>query len=113
MKLQSTNNGDITVISVAGDLNFESVAKFNDAIYAAFHEQRRDFVLDVKGLTGVDSAGLEALTALQRQCDEQLGMVHLCGADDTLKKIFELTRLGKQFTLYSNLEEAITSIAGT
>jgi anti-sigma B factor antagonist len=113
MKLQSTTNGDITVISLAGDLNVDSVVKLKDVVYSAFQEQHRDFVLDVKGLTSIDSAGLESLTALQQKCDEQLGMLHLCGADDMLRKIFELTRLDKQFALYSSLEEAIASFAGT
>jgi anti-anti-sigma factor len=109
MKLQSTVNGDITVISLAGELNVDSAGKLTETVRTAFREQRRDFVLDLQQLSGIDSAGLEAITALQRECDEQLGMLHLCSVDPTLQKIFEITRLDRQLSLYPNLEEAVGS----
>lgn len=109
MKLQSTINGDITVISLIGDLNVDAAGKLTEAVHTAFREQRRDFVLDLQQLSGIDSAGLEAITALQRECDEQLGMVHICGMDATLQKVFEITRLDRQLSLYPTIEEAVTS----
>jgi len=114
VKLKATVEKGVTVIAPAGELNLDSVSKFNDAVdgnavAAAFEPDRRDFLIDCRQLTGIDSAGLEALTALQRQCDEQLGMLRFAGADKTLLKILEMTRLDQRFSLHKDADEALAS----
>ncbi len=109
MKLETSVQGDVTVLSVSGEFDVDSTARFNKAVADALADQRRDFVVDMGEVTRIDSAGLEALTAVQRQCEEQLGMVRLCGADATMRKIFEITRLNKTFTLCDGPEEALAS----
>lgn len=107
MKLQTSVKDEVTLMTISGELNTDSVRRFKEIVTEAFANQRRDFVVDLAGITSIDSAGLEALTALQRECDEQLGMVRFCGADETTSKIFEITRLDKLFALHSGVEEAL------
>jgi len=109
MQFRTSVQHDITVMAVSGELNVDGVAKLHDAVAEALQTGQRDFVIDLKELTGIDSAGLEAFTALQRQCDEQLGMVKFCGADATVMKIFEMTRLDKVFALHRDVEDALAS----
>jgi len=111
MKVQSERRDDLAILSVTGELNGDSVAKFNEAVAAARAQELRDFIVDVKEITAIDSAGLEALSALQRQCEEQLGMVRFCGADETLRKIFEITRLDKRFIIDGTVEQALAGFA--
>ena len=80
MKVQSSVRDDVAILSVSGELNGDSVSKFNEAVTQARRQELRDFIVDVQEVTAVDSAGLEALSALQQQCEEQLGMVRFCGA---------------------------------
>jgi len=111
MKLTLSQQNDVSIAAIAGEFNADSVRKFNDVVSDAMDQECRDFVVDLSDITSIDSAGLEALTALQRQCEEQLGMVRFCGADDTLKKIFEITRLDQTFTLNDTIEEAMATFA--
>ena len=111
MKVQSSLRDDVAILNVSGELNADSVSKFNEAVIQAREHELRDFIVDVREVTAIDSAGLEALSALQRQCEEQLGMVRFCGADETLHKIFEITRLDKRFFTHDSIEEALTSFA--
>jgi anti-anti-sigma factor len=111
MRLTTSRKNDITVLTVAGEFNVDSVRKFNDAVGEAMSEQYRDFVVDLAGVTTIDSAGLEALTALQRQCEEQLGMVRFSSPDGTLRKILEITRLDQNLTLHETVEDAMSSFA--
>lgn len=111
MKITTARQGEVIVLTLAGELNHESAGRFRAAVDTAFNDGRRDFVVDLRQLEGIDSAGLEAFTALQRQCEEQLGMVHFCGPDATVRKIFELTRLDRVLTLHDEVEEALASFA--
>ena len=111
MKLEISLQGDVTVLTVSGEFNVDSVARFNEAVADALASQRRDFVVDLEKVTAIDSAGLEALTAMQRQCEDQLGIARLCGVDATIRKILEITRLDKLFTLCDSAEDALASFA--
>jgi len=111
VKISATRHGDVTVLELSGELNHESAGRFNEAVAAAFNAGCRDFAVDLRQVNGIDSAGLEAFTALQRRCEEQLGMVRFCGPDATLKKIFELTRLDRSLAVEDSLDEALASFA--
>ena len=111
MKLETAVQGDVTVLAVFGALNADSASRFNQAVAETLARQRRDFVVDLAGMTTIDSTGLEALTAVQRQCEEQLGMVRISGADATVRKVLEITRLDGLLTLSRSTQEALASFA--
>ena len=58
----------------------------------------------------MDSTGLETLTALQRECEEQLGLLKLANVGETIKKILDLTRLNRRFECFPSLTEALKAI---
>ena len=113
MKLQSSTVRGVTLLAPAGDLNADSVGRFHSAVNAATASEGRDFLIDLSGTTGMDSAGLEALTALLRKCEEQLGMVRLAAPNATVRKILEMTRLDRQFTIHDDVEDALGAFATT
>ncbi|GMU24927.1 MAG: hypothetical protein AMXMBFR13_49980 [Phycisphaerae bacterium] len=109
MRITTDTQGDVTVLTVSGELNHDSAGKFGEACRAELGQGRRDFAVDLSAVTTIDSAGLEALTALQRECEEQLGMVRLCGARDNVRKILEMTRLDRVLPVHEGLEETLSS----
>lgn len=111
MRLEAFDRGDVTVFRVSGEFNIDSVARFNETVAERIAQQHRDFVVDLSGVTAIDSAGLEALTALQRRCEEQLGLLRIAGADATVRKILEITRLDRSLTLCDSTQEALGAFA--
>jgi len=110
MKLDSSVQGDVTVLSISGEFDADATMRFNKAVEDAMSANRRDFVIDVAKVTSIDSVGLELLTAIQRRCDEELGMVRISGADKETRKIFEITRLDQRFELHGTIEQACESL---
>lgn len=111
MKITATQNRDVTVLEVAGELTWDSVARFAEVVDRALLNGQRDFIVNLAQVESIDSAGLEALTALQRKCEEQLGMARFCVPGPELQKIFEMTRLSKSLIISADLEEAMRSFA--
>jgi len=107
MKVQTSQRDDIVILSVSGELNSDSISKFKETVAAARDKETRDFIVEVGEVTAIDSTGLQALSDLQQECEEQLGMVRFCGADETLSKIFEITRLDKRFFLHDTIDDAV------
>jgi len=73
MKVQSSLRDDVAILNVSGGLNADSVTKFNEAVIQAREHELRDFIVDVREVTAIGSAGLEALSALQRQLQKNRG----------------------------------------
>lgn len=112
MKVQLSATGDVNVLTVTGEFTSELVSKFQQAASEAFASGRRDVLVDLTGTKLLDSAALEALTALQRQTEEQLGMLRLCVGEPALRKVFDITRLSAQLIVLPTREEALAQFTG-
>jgi len=105
-----TQHDDVSVLSVDGELMTPTVGQFRRLVEQCRQRDTRDFVVDLSRARGLDSAGLEALTALQRECEEQLGLLKLCGLSETLRKIMEMTRLDRRFDCQPTLADALAAM---
>jgi stage II sporulation protein AA (anti-sigma F factor antagonist) len=105
-----TRQKDVCVLSLEGELNKATVDQFQQLVDECLVKDARDFVVDLADCTGIDSRGLEAITLLNRTCQEKLGMAKLCNLNKTMEKIFELTRLNNDLDLCATLEEALAAL---
>jgi anti-anti-sigma factor len=105
-----TRRDDICVLGVSGDLNKTTVGQFNSIVSQCLGENAHDFVVNLTDCGGVDSLGLEAITQLNRDSRERLGMSRLCGLNATMKKILEITRLDRQLDISSTVDDAIEAL---
>lgn len=90
-----------------GALLANSVREFDRVVDDLLAQDKREFVVQVDSMTGVDSAGLEALTRLQGHCEERLGNVRLAGMNPTLKTIIEITRLSRRLGFSDTTDAAV------
>jgi anti-anti-sigma factor len=86
------------VLSVEGNLTGEAAAALRQAAERLLERQRlTDIVVDLEKSPQLDSQGLEALLWLRRRCNAAAGQLTLAGADATVVKILEITRLEHRF----------------
>jgi anti-anti-sigma factor len=108
-----TRQGDVCVLTVEGELNRTSVGEFQTLVDRCLIEDARDFIIDFADCTGADSAALEALTWLTRECVDRLGMCKLCNLSDTLETILRITRLDGQLGMCVTMDEALAALKQT
>ncbi len=111
MTISVANYNDVTVLTVKEELTSDTVEVFNNRASGCHEEGHYHIVVDCSSLGGLDSAGLEALLALQNQCEDQLGTLKLCCLDETCTKILEITRLARRFEVHEDLESAVKSFS--
>lgn len=97
MSIERNEAGDVTVLKLDGDLLGLNAQELRSVAQECLTEGRRDFIIDLSDAHLCDSAGLESLTWLQRQCEERLALVKLTGMNETVRKILEVTRLNHRF----------------
>jgi len=105
-----SRKNDVCVLAVAGELNKATVGQFQQLVDECLLDDARDFVVECTECTGIDSQGLEALTRLNRSCQEKLGMSKIASPGDWLTKVFEITRLNEELETCQTLDEALTAL---
>ncbi len=110
MKLSYEDHGKTTVITVSGELLADQADAFRRACQDRMAAGIRDFVLNLEYLELIDSAGLELLLWLAEQIAEQSGQLRLVNPEETVSKIFEVTRLERRFNIHDSIESAAKSL---
>lgn len=111
MSTSVAQRAGVQVLHVTGDLAGRNVGQFQRAVEPPLSRSEREFVVDLSDSTAVDSAGLEALTKLQRECEGRLGGVKLCGVGATWETVLVMTRLLDRFERYATVDAAVESFA--
>ncbi|MGH2686699.1 MAG: STAS domain-containing protein [Actinomycetota bacterium] len=96
---------DRTVVRLEGELDAYTaprlVACFND-LYA---KDVTDLVVDLGGVSFIDSTGLGVLVNAYNAAVERDGTVTLVASDPRVVRVLEMTSLDQLFTVHSSLEE--------
>jgi anti-sigma B factor antagonist len=77
----------------------DEAAEFREKINDLIEKGQKDFVLDFKQCTFIDSTGLGVLVSIYKKCVELDGTFKLRSMDQQVMKVFELTRLDKVFDI--------------
>lgn len=110
MKLSYEDHDTVTVLTVSGELTADSADAFRRTCQERFDAGIRDIVLDLEHLKLIDSAGLELLLWIVDETSNRSGQCRLVNPDETVRKIFEATRLDRRFDVHDTVEAAAKSL---
>jgi anti-sigma B factor antagonist len=110
MKLSYEDHKTVSVITISGELTADQSDSFRRAVGERFTAGVRDIVLDIEHMTLIDSAGLENLLWLIDEVSDHNGQVRLVKPEETVRKVFELTRLDRRFNIHQSIESAAKSL---
>ncbi len=111
MSATITQYNNVIVLTVKDDLAGEYLDAFNEGATQCLNDGHYYLVIDCSAVSALDSAGLEMLSDLQDKCEDAFGSVKLCSLDETLITILEITRLGRRFECFDDLDAAVRSFA--
>jgi anti-sigma B factor antagonist len=67
----------------------------------------RKFALDISAVKLVDSGGLGSLVALLKNITNHQGKLALVGMNKSVRMMFELSRMDRQFSLLDDMPKAV------
>ncbi|MFE0678322.1 STAS domain-containing protein [Streptomyces sp. NPDC058867] len=91
-----TTNRSCTVVSVVGELDRHTLHRITDVAEALTGQEY--LVLDLRGLTFMDSSGLHLLLHLHRRVQAAGGSLELSGARRPVLRVLDLTGTRALFT---------------
>lgn len=109
MDCQRTNVGAVAVLSPRGPLAQDDAERFAPVLQGIIRETYGRVVLDLSGVPLVDSRGLEVLLDATDELASSGRTLRLCGGNELIREVLELTELASQFEYYADAHAAARS----
>jgi anti-sigma B factor antagonist len=97
--------GDATVVTVAGELDILTAARFSAFVGELVRRQVGDLLIDLRQARFVDSAGLQILLSAQRRVSRQARWLGVICPPSPVRRVIELARLTEPLGVVSSFEE--------
>jgi len=107
VETRPATNG-VTVLAPSGRLDVGGVPALRDAVGELTHNGPAKVVIDMEGVTFVDSTGLGSVIAALKQIRAAQGELRLAAPNPQVRVVLELTTLDRVFPYYATVEEALT-----
>ena len=103
-----TERADATppVVAVSGEIDVATAPQLRECLQRVIAQGEPTIVLDLLGVTFLDSTALGVLVGALKRCREAGGDLHIVVADPRIMKIFEITGLTNVFTIVDSLQAA-------
>lgn len=112
MQLEFEPRQDTLVVSVFGELDMLVADRFRAAVDARLEEGYRNLVLDLSGVTFVDSSGLGVILGRFRRLNPAGGRMAIVGARPPVRRVLELSGLMRVMGIYRDRGQAVAELAG-
>jgi anti-sigma B factor antagonist len=99
-----------SIVSVDGEIHVSTAPEFSGALSATVESGRTRLVLDLSGVTFIDSTGLSVLLNALRRVTRAGGRMALVCSNPTVLRLFEITRLDSTFDLHTDVEPALQAV---
>ena len=113
LNIQVRQVGDASVLSVKGKVNFETAPQLKDAIKdikdGISEQHQRILLINLEGVSFVDSSGLGLLVAARNLLEKSGGRLYLCCIAPQVKKVFDQTNLTNFFSIFESEQDALNS----
>ena len=105
-QIEEHSSGDTPVISVSGEIDVATAPQLRECLHQVVAAGNATVVVDLLGVSFLDSTALGVLVGALKRCREQGGDLHVVIADPRILKIFEITGLTNVFTIADSLQAA-------
>ncbi|NUT37558.1 MAG: STAS domain-containing protein [Hamadaea sp.] len=89
---------DMTTVTVRGDVDLTTVAQLSQELHAAA-EQKRDVVIDLAGVTFIDSTGVRVLVEAYRTARQHGLSLSVRGARHWVARVLEVTGVATMLSM--------------
>lgn len=100
---------DVAVIALTGEVDIYSAPEFKETLVRGIEDGARRIIVDLSGVTFIDSTALGVLVSGAKRVRPQNGALDIVCSDENITRIFEITGLDRIFGIYASREEALKS----
>ena len=108
MVIKIISEGNIAVVSIEGSLDTNTSKEADDQLTKLVDEGRVKLLIDLTNLDYISSSGLRILLATSKKLKPLKGEMRICGLNETVNEVFEISGFTMIFNVLKTIEEAKT-----
>ena len=97
------------VLALEGDIDLHVSPVVIQSLTEVIKKEPRCMVIDLSRVTYIDSAGVAALIIAMQEVEAYGGKFFLTGLQETLRLIFETSRLERVFQIFPDVDAALAA----
>jgi anti-sigma B factor antagonist len=110
MKANVRHHGKVTVVDLSGKITIgEGDIKLRQVVSGLLDEGRKNLVLNLGGVSYMDSAGIGELVACYKRATEKGASLKLLNPNGKVQDLLILTKLQEIFDIFRDEREALAS----
>ena len=110
MKSQVRDRGDVRIVELSGKITIGSGdVKIRELIDEALAAGKKNIVLDLAGVSTIDSSGIGEMVACYTTVTKKGGHLKLLRLSPKINDILQVTQLITVFEVFDNEDEAVRS----
>ena len=111
MKITERTLKDVTVLEIEGNLALEGNKQFRQQVAATIDAGARKLVLNLAGVSYMDSSGVGELISCYTTLQKVSGSVKLLNLNDRLQHLLAITKLDTLLEIFDSEAAALSSFA--
>ena len=108
MEISHHSVGNIKVLALEGDLNAANSREVETRLNQMIMGGNKKLVVNLDKLNYISSAGLRVFLSANKLMKKKEGKLVLCGLNNTVKEVFEISGFHMIFAIFSTEEEALS-----
>ena len=109
MNISSETHLAAVVLKRDGEFTADVADQFRREVKDILQSSDSNFIIDCQCMQLIDSVGLESLLWLSDELNRNGQKLRFTNVPETVKSVFELTRLSRVFNVHDNVESAARS----
>ena len=97
------------VLPLEGDIDLHVSPAVTELLNAMIKKKPERIVIDLSHATYIDSAGVAALILAMQDVEAYGGEFFLSGLQETIRSIFEISRLDRTFRIFPSVDAALAA----
>ena len=103
-------DGSLELITVAGELDLSNSTELRRRVHRAVRDGRNRIVVDLSGLTHMDSSGMAALIDAHQLAEARGGRLALVITSESVRRTVEVRGLDRLFTMAMSRDDAVALV---
>lgn len=113
LSLETRNRGDVVIVHCQGRIVYRDEAAALSSLVGELLQDGSRVVLDLSGVSSMDSAGIGELALLETWAQERNAELKCAGANELVRTLLDLTNLNTVLEVHPSLDGALQSFAET
>lgn len=112
MEIKLEMDNEVIILKLTGSLVASSAENLKTQVAKLLEKKYRFILLDLGKVDFIDSSGLGACIAINRNLAATQGVLACAGMNENVRKVFRMTRADQKILVFETRQDAVNSLLG-